>query len=78
CTRCGKCTAVCPTKAIEETVFVQRRAFSEGSSLNPTVVREVMQGSSCRQSSLLSFIPLADSIFSPQTPLGGRLPCRIS
>ncbi|MDP1807957.1 MAG: glutamate synthase-related protein, partial [Actinomycetota bacterium] len=44
CTRCGKCTAVCPTKAIEPTVFVQRRAFSEGSAPNPAVERKVMQG----------------------------------
>lgn len=44
CTRCGKCTAVCPVKAIEPTVFVQRRAFSNGSLPNPAVERKVMQG----------------------------------
>ncbi len=44
CTRCGKCTAVCPTRAIEPTVFLQRRAFSKGEGPNPEVTREVMQG----------------------------------
>ena len=44
CTRCGKCTAVCPTKAIEATVFVHRRAVSEGTGPSPAVTREVVQG----------------------------------
>src|SRR3990170_5229735 len=44
CTRCGKCTTVCPTHAIEPTVFVQRQAFSAGSAPNPSVERKVMQG----------------------------------
>lgn len=44
CTRCGKCTAVCPVKAIEPTVFVQRKALSFGSTPKPEVERKVVQG----------------------------------
>lgn len=41
CKRCGKCTAVCPVKAIEPTVKVQRIVKSEGSVPAPIVVRTV-------------------------------------
>lgn len=41
CKRCGKCTAVCPVKAIEPTVKVQRIVKSEGTVPAPTVVRTV-------------------------------------
>ncbi len=39
CTRCGKCTAVCPVKAIEPTVRTQRVVRSEGSTPVPTAKR---------------------------------------
>ncbi len=41
CTRCGRCTAVCPVKAIEPTVFVQRVVRSEGDEPTPKVGRVV-------------------------------------
>ena len=44
CTRCGKCTAVCPVRAIEPTLFVQRLVRSEGSVPVPSVVRAVTTG----------------------------------
>lgn len=44
CTRCGRCTAVCPVKAIEPTVFVQRLVQSEGAAPIPSTVRKVMHG----------------------------------
>ncbi|MBI5142425.1 MAG: 4Fe-4S binding protein [Nitrospirae bacterium] len=36
CTRCGKCTAVCPVKAITPSVAAQRLVESEGASPMPT------------------------------------------
>ena len=42
CTRCGKCTAVCPVKAIEPDVFSQRFVKSEGDTPAPSVVRSVI------------------------------------
>jgi len=39
CTRCGKCTAVCPVKAIEPTVRTRRVVRSEGSAPTPTARR---------------------------------------
>jgi glutamate synthase (NADPH/NADH) large chain len=39
CTRCGKCTAVCPVKAIEADVFSQRIVRSEGSAPLPSAVK---------------------------------------
>jgi glutamate synthase (NADPH/NADH) large chain len=44
CTRCGKCTSVCPTKAIEPTVYVQRIVESEGPFPTPSTVRKVFHG----------------------------------
>ena len=41
CTRCGRCTAVCPMKAIEATVFTQRIVSSEGASPEPKVTRRL-------------------------------------
>lgn len=41
CKRCGKCTAVCPVKAIEPTVKVQRIVKSEGPVPTPVAVRSV-------------------------------------
>ena len=43
CKRCGKCTAVCPVKAIEATVKVQRTIKSEGPVPTPIAVRSVTQ-----------------------------------
>jgi glutamate synthase (NADPH/NADH) large chain len=43
CTRCGRCTAVCPVKAIEPTVKVKRTVFSEGPVPEPTSVRKIVQ-----------------------------------
>jgi len=39
CTRCGKCTAVCPVKAIEPMVRTQRVVRSEGDSPTPKTKR---------------------------------------
>ncbi len=44
CTRCGKCTSVCPTKAIEPTVYVQRLIESEGPFPTPSTVKKVFHG----------------------------------
>ncbi len=44
CTRCGRCTAVCPVKAIEPTVFSQRIVRSEGDIPTPATVRRIMSG----------------------------------
>jgi len=41
CTRCGRCTAVCPVKAIEAGVQVQRLVHSEGGTPMPSTVRRV-------------------------------------
>ncbi len=43
CKRCGKCTAVCPVKAIEATVKVQRYVQSEGPVPSPKAERKVIQ-----------------------------------
>lgn len=43
CKRCGRCTAVCPVKAIEPTVKVQRVVTSEGAMPTPTAKRRVYQ-----------------------------------
>jgi len=42
CKRCGRCTAVCPVKAIEPSVKVQRTVTSEGPVPTPAAVRKVM------------------------------------
>jgi glutamate synthase (NADPH/NADH) large chain len=42
CTRCGRCTAVCPIKAIEPTVKLQRIVTSEGPTPTPTAVRKIV------------------------------------
>ena len=42
CKRCGRCTAVCPVKAIEPTVKVQRVIFSEGPVPTPMAVRKIV------------------------------------
>ncbi len=42
CTRCGRCTAVCPVKAIEPTVKLQRAVYSEGNTPTPNVVRRIV------------------------------------
>lgn len=41
CTRCGRCTAVCPVKAIEATVKVKRVVSSEGAVPSPLAVRSI-------------------------------------
>ena len=42
CKRCGQCAAVCPVKAIEPTVKVQRFVQSEGPIPEPTAVRRIV------------------------------------
>ncbi len=44
CTRCGKCTAVCPQQAIEPSVFAQRLVYSQSDTPIPGVVRKVTHG----------------------------------
>ncbi|MDA8098639.1 MAG: glutamate synthase-related protein, partial [Nitrospiraceae bacterium] len=41
CTRCGRCTAVCPVKAIEPAVRSQRIVTSEGANPEPKVSRKL-------------------------------------
>jgi glutamate synthase (NADPH/NADH) large chain len=41
CTRCGKCTAVCPIKAVLPTVRAQRLAQSQGPVPTPVVVKRI-------------------------------------
>ncbi|MBI5049809.1 MAG: 4Fe-4S binding protein [Nitrospirae bacterium] len=41
CTRCGKCTAVCPVKAVEPDVVSQRLVQSEDKVPVPSIVRSV-------------------------------------
>ncbi len=41
CSRCGRCTAVCPTRAIEASVMTQRLVRSEGDTPLPSTVRRV-------------------------------------
>ncbi|MFZ3138444.1 MAG: glutamate synthase-related protein [Thermodesulfovibrionales bacterium] len=43
CKRCGRCTAVCPVKAIEPTVKVKRTVYSEGPVPTPESVRKIIQ-----------------------------------
>lgn len=43
CKRCGKCTAVCPVKAIEPTVKVKRDVLSEGPLPTPRIARKTVQ-----------------------------------
>ncbi len=43
CKRCGRCTAVCPVKAIEATVKVNRTVKSEGAVPTPVAARSVVQ-----------------------------------
>ncbi len=43
CTRCGKCTAVCPTKAIRPAVMARSIVNSEGAIPLPSTVRQVVQ-----------------------------------
>ncbi|MGQ9570880.1 MAG: ATP-binding protein, partial [Thermodesulfovibrionales bacterium] len=42
CKRCGRCTAICPMKAIEPTVKVQRIVQSEGAIPTPSAVRRIV------------------------------------
>jgi len=42
CTRCGQCTAVCPVKAIEPTVKVNRTVTSAGPVPNPIAERKII------------------------------------
>ena len=41
CTRCGRCTAVCPMKSIEPVVQLQRLVRSVGDNPTPKVSRTV-------------------------------------
>ncbi len=43
CTRCGRCTAVCPVKAITPAVKVKRAVVSEGDTPTPVVSRRITQ-----------------------------------
>lgn len=43
CKRCGRCTAVCPVKAIEPTVVVRREVYSDSAEPSPRAVRRVVQ-----------------------------------
>jgi glutamate synthase (NADPH/NADH) large chain len=43
CKRCGRCTAVCPVKAIEPTVMVQRSVYSESPEPTPSATRRIAQ-----------------------------------
>jgi glutamate synthase (NADPH/NADH) large chain len=43
CKRCGQCTAVCPVKAIEPSVMVERRVHSESPEPEPHASRRIVQ-----------------------------------
>ena len=43
CTRCGRCTAVCPVKAIEPSVKVKRTVYSEGPLPEPQANRKIIE-----------------------------------
>jgi glutamate synthase (NADPH) large chain len=43
CKRCGRCTAVCPVKAIEPTIRVKRTVYSEGPVPTPESMRKINQ-----------------------------------
>ncbi|MEW6110129.1 MAG: glutamate synthase-related protein [Nitrospirota bacterium] len=43
CKRCGKCTAVCPVKAIEPTIKIQRFVSSEGPVPAPVASKRIIQ-----------------------------------
>lgn len=44
CTRCGRCTAVCPQQAVEPAVFARRLVYSESGTLMPSTVRKITHG----------------------------------
>jgi glutamate synthase (NADPH/NADH) large chain len=44
CTRCGRCTSVCPVKAIEPGVVEKRVVESTGPIPLPTTVRKIVTG----------------------------------
>ena len=44
CKRCGRCTAVCPTLAIEPTVELKREVSSDGFTPEPRLVRKIVTG----------------------------------
>ena len=44
CTRCGRCTAVCPMKSIEAAVYTQLVVSSEASSPEPKETRGLTYG----------------------------------
>jgi glutamate synthase (NADPH) large chain len=44
CTRCGRCTAVCPQQAIEPAVFARRLVHSDSGTPMPSTVRKVSHG----------------------------------
>lgn len=41
CTRCGRCTAVCPVMAIEPSPHAKRKVLSEGVIPNPKANKEI-------------------------------------
>ncbi len=43
CKRCGRCTAVCPVKAIEPGIMVERHVHSEAPAPTPEATRRVVQ-----------------------------------
>ncbi|MGD8351484.1 MAG: glutamate synthase-related protein [Nitrospirota bacterium] len=43
CKRCGRCTAVCPVKAIEPSIMVERRVHSEAPEPEPKSERRIVQ-----------------------------------
>ena len=76
CTRCGNCTAICPMKAIEPTVYVHRKTISSGMSPEPSVTREVHQGIRqvtdieryCNGCNMCSFVCPNDAIVANHNP----------
>ena len=76
CTRCGKCTAICPMFSIEPAVVVRRKVLSEGVNPEPTTTRQVVSvvkqvneiGKYCTGCAMCSLVCPNDAIMPEYNP----------